>query len=354
MEQSSTMNILAPTLGLDLGDRRTHFCQIDVEGSIIDEGDVATDRAGLGGLFAGLDPMRVVLEACGHVHWVAALAEESGHEVIVANPREVHLIAKSGRKNDRNDARTLARLGRADPELLRPVKLRSEECRATRALLHARDQLIGTRTKLVNFARGQIKTFGGRVPAGVTPAIFHKRAGGHVPEILRDVLQPILDLLSALETQIGTYDRRIAQVAEDRHPEAKLLSQVRGVGPLLSLAYAATIEDPTRFASSRTVGSYVGLVPELRESGSKTPELGISHRGDRFLRKLLVNAAAYILGPFGEDSALRRFGERIAKGGSRRDRARARIAVARKLACILHHLWRTGSVWDPNYAPTPR
>ena len=353
MEQHSKMTTSAWTLGLDLGDRRSRFCLIDIEGRIVEEGEVATDRAGLGELFGRFAWARIAVEACGHVHWVSALGEEAGHEVIVANPRELRLISKSGRKNDRNDARILARLGRVDPELLRPVKLRSEECRASRSLLHARDQLVRVRTKLVNFARGQVKTFGGRVSKG-SAASFHKRAVHQVPEPLRDVLGPILEMLAELETKIRGYDRRIEQVAAERHPETQILRQVRGVGPVLSLAYVATIEDPARFASSRTVGSYLGLAPELRESGSRTPELGISHRGDRLLRRLLTNAAAYILGPFGEDSGLRRFGERIARGGSQRDRARARIAVARKLACILHHLWRTGSVWDPNYLPAHR
>jgi transposase len=353
MEQLSKVTELAPTLGLDLGDRRSHFCRIDLGGRIVEEGSVATDRRSVGDLFGRLAPIRVVVEACGHVHWVSALAREAGHEVIVANPRELRLISNSGRKNDRNDACTLARLGRVDPMLLRPVRLRGDACRASRALLHARDQLVRTRTKLVNFARGQIKTFGGRAPKGSATS-FHKRAALQVPEPLRDVLGPLIEVLTKLETEIRGYDRRIEQVAAERHPQTQVLRQVRGVGPVLSLAYVATIEDPARFASSRTVGSYLGLVPELRESGSKTPELGISHRGDCLLRRLLVSAAAYILGPFGEDSDLRRFGERIARGGSQRDRARARIAVARKLACTLHHLWRTGSVWNPNHATASR
>lgn len=353
MEQHTRMTALAPTLGLDLGDRRSHFCLIDIDGRIVDEGDVATEHSTLEELFDRIDPIRVVVEACGHVHWVSSLAEESGHEVIVANPRELRLISKSGRKNDRNDARTLARLGRVDPELLRPVKLRGETCRASRSLLHARDLLVRTRTKLVNFVRGQVKTFGGRVSRG-SAASFHKRAALQVPEPVRDALGPVIEVLAELETRIRGYDRRIEQVARERHPETRILQQVRGVGPVLSLAYVATIEAPSRFASSRAVGSYLGLAPELRESGSKTPELGISKRGDRLLRRLLVNAASYILGPFGEDSELRRFGERIAGGGSQRDRARARIAVARKLACILHHLWRTGSAWDPNHVAVSR
>jgi transposase len=343
------MSALTQTLGLDLGDRRSSFCLISAAGEILGEDTVATTKDTLTMLFDRMESCRIVLEACGHVHWVAQLARECGHEVIVANPRELRLISKSGRKNDRNDARTLARLGRVDPDLLRPIKLRGESCRATRALLHARDQLVRMRTKLVTFTRGQVKCFGGRVPA-CSAESFHKRAGAYVPEPLRDVIDPILETLTQLGASIRAFDKEIERISQERHPETGVLRQVRGVGPVLALAYAATIEDPERFSSSRTVGSFVGLTPGLYDSGAKTPELRISKRGDRYLRRLLVNASSYILGPFGGDSDLTRYGERIARGGSQRDKARARIAVARKLACLLHHLWRTGSAWDPNYA----
>jgi transposase len=349
MQHPNTMPALTQTLGIDIGDRQSSSCLISAGGDILEQDDVPTTKLALASLFDGLKPCRIAIEACGHVHWIAKLAEERGHEVIVANPRELRLISKSGRKNDRHDARTLAKLGRVDPELLRPIKLRGEACRATRALLHARDQLVRTRTKLITFTRGQVKTFGGRVPS-CSAASFHKRAGAHVPELLRDVIGPMLEILAQLETRIRTFDKGIERISEERHPETRVLRQVRGVGPVLALAFAATIEDPRRFSSSRTVGNYVGLAPKLYDSGAKTPQLGISKSGDRHLRRLLVNAASYILGPFGGDSDLRRFGERIARSGSQRDKARARIAVARKLACVLNHLWRTGSVWDPNYA----
>ena len=340
---------LVETLGIDLGDRCSSYCLVAASGETLDEGSVATTMDSLSALFQAKGACRVVLEACGHVHWVARLASEAGHEVIVANPREVRLISQSGRKNDRNDARTLARLGRADVELLRPVKLRGEDCRASRSSLHARDLLVRTRAKLVNFVRGQVKTFGGRVPSCSTSA-FRNKAVGHVPEPIRSVVAPMLEILEQLEKRIRDFDREIERLCEEQHPETGVLRQVKGVGPVLALAYVATIESPARFASSRTVGNYVGLAPAQYTSGAKTPELRISKRGDSFLRRLLVNAAAYILGPFGEDSDLRRYGERIAGSGSQRDKARARIAVARKLACLLHHLWRTGCVWDPNYA----
>jgi transposase len=344
------VSTLTQTLGLDLGDRRSSLCLISAEGEVLEEGQVPTTEGALTGLFDRLESCRVVIEACGHVHWIAKLADERGHEVIVANPRELRLISKSGRKNDRNDARTLARLGRVDPGLLRPIKLRGEASRATRALLHARDQLVRTRTKLVTFTRGQVKSFGGRIPS-CSAESFHKRASAHVPELLREVIGPVLEVLAQIEARIRIFDKEIERLSQERHPETNVLRQVRGVGPVLALAYAATIEDPGRFSSSRTVGNYVGLAPRLYDSGAKTPELRISKCGDRHLRRLLVNAASYILGPFGGDSDLRRYGERIARCGSQRDKARARIAVARKLACLLHHLWRTGSVWDPHYAP---
>lgn len=349
MKHCTTMPALTQTLGLDLGDRRTNLCLISAGGEILKEDQISTTKDALGSLFQRLEPCRVVLEACGHVHWIAKLARAAGHEVVVANPRELRLISHSGRKNDRNDARTLARLGRVDPELLRPVKLRGDACRASRALLHTRDQIVRTRSKLVSFTRGQVKCFGGRIPS-CSAAVFHKRAGAHVPELLREVIEPVLEILAQLEVRILALDKQVQRVSEERHPETAVLRQIKGVGPVLALAYVATIEDPGRFCSSRTVGNYVGLAPGLYDSGAKTPQLRISKRGDPLLRRLLVNAATYILGPFGRDCDLRRFGERIARGGSQRDKAHARVAVARKLACLLHHLWRTGSVWEPDHA----
>jgi transposase len=194
-----------------------------------------------------------------------------------------------------------------------------------------------------------VKCFGGRVPTCSTSA-FRCKAVGHVPEAIQAVVAPLLEVLEQLTKKIRDFDHQVERLCKERHPETGVLRQVRGVGPVLALAYAATIEDPARFTSSRTVGNYVGLAPGQYASGAKTPELRISKRGDRLTRRLLVNAATYILGPFGQDCDLRRYGGRIARGGSQRDKARARIAVARKLACLLHHLWRTASVWNPKHA----
>ena len=192
MEQLSIMSAPAQTLGLDIGDRKSSLCLISAAGRVLEEDEVATTKDALGTLFGRLDPCRVVIEACGHVHWIAELAGLEGHEVIVANPRELRLISQSDRKTDRNDALTLARLGRVDPELLRPVKLRGESCRASRALLHTRDQLVRTRTKLVALVRGQVKTFGGRIPACSTKYFrcFSRRRSMSPSSALSDMALP--------------------------------------------------------------------------------------------------------------------------------------------------------------------
>jgi len=269
MHDSTMMPALTQTLGIDIGDRRSNWCLISSAGELLGEDQVTTSSPSLVSLFRDMEPCRVVLEACGHVHWISKLAKAQGHEVIVANPREVRLISQSGRKNDRNDARTLARLGRVDPELLRPVVLRGDTCRASSALLHARDQLVRMRTRLVTFVRGQVKSFGGRIPS-CSAGVFHKRAVDHVPELLEEVIGPVLEVLSQLEQRIRSFDKQVERVSQERHPQTALLRQVRGVGPVLALAYVATIEDPRRFASSRTVGNFVGLAPGLYDSGSKT------------------------------------------------------------------------------------
>ena len=138
-------------------------------------------------------------------------------------------------------------------------------------------------------------------------------------------------------------------IAKDHYPETEHLRQVEGVGPLTALTFVLTLEDPYRFEKSRSVGAYLGLVPATDRSGDKDPQKRISKEGDEMLRKLLVGSAHYILGPFGQDSDLRRQGEKIASRGAKNAKKRAAVAVARKLAVLLHRLWVSGEVYDPLY-----
>ncbi len=344
--KKSSANVTARTIGIDLSQETSTYVAIGAEGDLLGEGKFPTTAEGIDSAFGEEPTSRMILEASGLTHWVARRLEGMGHEVIVANPRRLYLISKSARKTDRNDAHILARLGRVDPELLHPIWLRDEKCLAVRAALRARKQLVWSRTRLINLVRAECKVHGVRLAACSSPA-FAKRAKPAIPEILRRSLLPILDTLDALTSQIRHYDKEIEQISEEEFPVTQLLRQVPGVGPLVALTYAVTIGDPKRFRDSRDVGAYLGLVPRVYQSGQSDPNLRITKEGDRDLRALLVNAATHILRPSSPDSALKRCGRRIANRGNPRDRARARIAVARKLAVLLHRLWLTGEVYQP-------
>ena len=164
---------------------------------------------------------------------------------------------------------------------------------------------------------------------------------------LRQALEPLLREVESLNAQIQEYDRRIEKMAKETYPEVELLKQVKGVGDLIALTYVLTIDDPRRFRKSRDAGCFVGLQPGRRNSGQSEPQMHISKEGDRYLRTLLVQGAHYILGPFGEDSDLRRWGLKLAERGGKNAKKRAVVAVARKLAVLLHRLWLGGEVYEP-------
>ena len=342
------------TAGIDLGDRYSHLCLLDVEsGEVIEESRIATSPEAFERRFSGAEPMLVAIEAGTHSPWVSRMLEDSGHEVLVANARKVRLIYGEGRKTDKIDAEKLARLARLDPRLLSPIKHRGEGSQTHLALVHSRDALVGTRTKLVNHVRGTVKAFGARLPK-CTAQSFHHKVAEHLPRQLAPALAAVLEVIASLSERIREYDRRLEEVADESYPETKLLRQVHGVGALTALTFMLTLEDPSRFAKSRQVGPYLGLVPATNQSGKSDPQKRISKQGNELTRKLLVNCAHYVLGPFGEDSDLRRHGEKIAARGGRNAKKRAVVAVARKLSVLLHRLWVTAEVYEPLYNASRR
>jgi transposase len=231
------------------------------------------------------------------------------------------------------------------PELLGDVHHRSLDDQADVAVLRARDLCVRMRTKCVQHVRGTLKAFGLRARS-CSAKTFHQAAREAVPQDLEPALGPILDQLAELELRIRHFDRQIEQVAHLRYPEAARLRQVCGVGALTSLAFVLTVDDPTRFEKSRTVGSWVGLCPRVLASGDQDPQLSISKTGSSYLRRLLVQSAQYVLGPFGKDSDLRRYGLRLCERGGKAARRRAVVAVARRLAVLLHRLWVSGVPYD--------
>lgn len=329
------------TIGMDLGDQWSRFAVLDATGNLIEEGRVRTARGALRQRFASLVPAVVALEVGPQSAWVSDLFTELGHSVIVANPREVKAVTGSTRKSDREDARVLARLARVDASLLHPVRHRCEEARAGLLAVRSRAALVEARTQLVNCARGLAKTFGVRVPACGT-ANFAARARAVLPPALCATLSGLLVSVDALTHEIVAYDEGLERMAENLYPETQRLRDVPGVGVLTALTYVLTIDEPHRFANSRDVGCYLGLRPQRRQSGGFDPQLGITKTGDTYLRKLLVQCAHHILGRFGPDTALRRWGLKLCERGGRNGKKRAVVAVARKLAILLHRLWVRG------------
>ncbi len=269
-----------------------------------------------------------------------------GHEVLIANPRKLRLIYENHNKSDEVDAEYLARLARLDPKLLAPIDHRDASCQADLAVLRSRNALVEARTKLINQIRGTLKALGYRLPAMSTEA-FAGKAIKEIPDELRPAVDPLIEVIATITKQIRRQNKHVENLAEESYPETGRLREVNGVGALTAVAYRLTIGDATRFRKSRTVGAFVGLVPRQQQSGKQDPQLRITKAGDNYLRKLLVGSAHYILGPFGPDCDLRRFGERLAKRGGKNAKKRAIVAVARKLAVLLHRLWISDESYEP-------
>ena len=333
-------------IGIDLGDRYSYLHKLDMAtGETLSQTRISTSPADFRDHFSAVQNARIALEVGTHSPWSSHLLEELGHQVIVANPRTLALIHSSNRKRDELDAEKLARLARLDPQLMSPIRHRSMPVQADRARLKARDALVRPRTQLITHVRCLVKAFGVTLPLCASTC-FHKRVLEHLPESLKPAVGPILESLKVISRQV--YED-LNKLAKEHYPETFKLRQVVGVGPILSLAFVLTLEDPKRFRASRDVGAYLGLIPKQRQSGSSDPGLGISEQGDKLLRGLLVQGAQYQLGRFGPDCELKRFGLKLAESGGRHGKKRAIVAVARKLAVLLHRLWTTGEVYDPFY-----
>jgi transposase len=345
-QQSRKMSEQELTIGLDLGDRSSWCCVLDEAGAIVREQKLGTTPKAMKEVFGAVPRSRIALETGMHSPWVSRLLSQLGHEVIVAHARNVRLIGESRKKDDRIDAQTLARLARIDPQLLSPVKHRSAKAQADLTVIRARAGLVRARTALVNTARGLAKSYGERLRGCNVRNMNAEKAQGLSPE-LRTALEPLLAGIESLSERIRECNEGIERLARESYPEVAQLKQVKGVGTLIALTFLLTLEDAHRFRQSRDVGCYLGLQPGRRNSGQSEPQMHISKEGDPYLRTLLVQGAHHILGPFGADSDLRRWGLKLAERGGKSGKKRAIIAVARKLAVLLHHLWVSGEVYQP-------
>ncbi len=336
----------AEVIGIDLGDRASHFVGLNRSGEVVATGRATTTATAIANEFGAIGPKLIAIETGTHSPWVSRLLTQLGHRVVVANSRKLRLIYENRRKNDRVDAEYLARLVRMDPKLLEPITHRSERDQQHLALLRSRDKLVRTRTGLITHVRGTVKSIGLRLPACSAEA-FVSRAMPLIPKELKAALDPVLRNVEQLNKDIAGYDRKIEQLARTEYPAAKLLMQITGVGPVTSVAFVVTVGDPGRFRKSRTAGAWVGLTPGQSASGQQDPQMRITKEGDNYLRRLLVSCAQYILGPNRPDSDLRRHGLALAARGGKNAKKRAVVAVARKLAVLMHRLWRTEGVYEP-------
>jgi transposase len=269
---------------------------------------------------------------------------ELGHEVIIANPRRIPTISTSNVKSDDNDAEHLARLARADRNLLCPIEHRGRQARMDLANVKGRSCLLKCRKTMVNHARGIVKSFGERITSGKNIAA---KARDSLSNELLEVLEPLLQSIEAVDTQIREYDDRVKQLCR-KYPETESVRAISGVCPLTALTYVLVLEDPGRFAKSRDVGPYLGLTPRRDQSGDTDKQLHITKAGNSMLRSLLVNCAQFILGPLGLDSELRRRGIAMSEKGGKNGKRRAVVATARRLAVLMHRLWSDRSAsYDP-------
>lgn len=333
------------TLGLDLGDRFIHYCMLNQEGEVVEEGRIATKESALRRQFEGEARQRIAMECGTHSPWISRMLKKLGHQVIVANARKLRAISENESKNDRADAEMLARLAYSDPHLLSPIQHRSAERQQDLNLIHMRDALVRARTMLVNAVRGLVKSAGGRLP-NCSTEYFAVHAAPVMPAELRQATEPLLQQITALTLQIRGMDQQIENLAQ-RYPEIHLLRTAPGVGPVIAAAYVLTLDRADAISGSRGAGAFLGLRPKQSQSGDSDPQHRITKTGNVYLRALLVQAAHFVLGRFGPDSSLRRWGLKLAASGGKRGKKRAIVAVARKLAVILHCLWRSGQSYQP-------
>ncbi len=348
MDQTNPSPSIAQRIaGVDLGDLTSHVCILDsMTGEVLEEARIRTKPKDMQSFFGRHEAMQVAIEVGTHSNWSSRVITSAGHEVTVANAARVRLIHGSPRKNDQLDAEKLARLLRYDRNLLSPIEHRSEHSQHDLAVLRSRAALVSARTMLVNHVRGVMKSFGHRIPTCDTKS-FAVKASQHVPAELLPALQGQLEIIQNLTTTIQDYNRQIQELCKTKYPVTSILMQVYGVADITALTFVLSIENPNRFKRSRDVAAYFGLVPGQRQSGSSNPTRGITKTGDREIRRLLVQCAQRIISKSGIDSDLKRHGERIANNGSKDAKKRAVVAVARKLAVLLHRLWVNGEIYEP-------
>ena len=325
------------------------MCVLNGKGKVLKEGSVPNTREDLEELSGKYRGALIVMEVGMQSPWISRFFKEFGHRVLVANPRKVRAIYQNDRKSDRRDAEMLARLARSDEKLLSPVEHGTERAQRDLLQIKLRDNLVRQRVDVISSVRFTLKSMGVRL-ASPNTTCFARHARRVLeeeqPELLA-MIEPSLQVIDTMTAQIRSLDRAIERLADEEYPETEFLQQIAGVGTITTMTFVLTIGDPCRFERSRDVAAYLGLVPKRDRSGDTDKQLRISKAGNAYLRRLLVSAAQYILGPFGPDCRLKRKGLELAERGGPRARKKAVVAVARKLTILMLTLWREEALYKP-------
>ena len=328
--------------GIDLHSKSSEVAVLDERGECGERARIPTTESSLRRWFGGRAPMVICLEAGGQSAWAARILTSFGHDIVVANPARVRLIAEATLKNDQVDAETLARLVRADRRLLCPIIHRSAETQRQRGVLRARRMLVNARVACLNTSRGILRSFGFRTPSRKAERLAERLADSQIPEALVAVVAPLVQLALELDEKIAALDAEVEAMGQ-AYPEVALLRTIPGVGPQVGLAFVLCIEDPSRFRRSRDLGGYLGLRPKMRESGSTSRYGGITHQGDSEMRTLLVQAAHGLLRSRA-DSDLTQWTQGLV---ARIGKTKAVVALARTLAVVMHTIWVRGEAFRP-------
>lgn len=300
-------------------------------------------------MFKTPDQVCIVMETGTHSLWMSQLISSLGFEVVVAHARDLALIYGSDQKNDRLDAEKLARLAQADRKLLHPIKHMTLERQIDLTIVKARDLVVRQRTQLINTIRGLLRTSGHKLIEAEYTCVAIKKCCQALPEEIRPAIAPLLQQICYLDLAIKDYDRQVKKLCK-KYPETLLLQQISGIGPITSIAFVLIVGDPNRFENPARLCAYLGVVPRQDQSGNTDKQLGITKKGNKLMRNLLVQAAHYILGPFGQDCDLRAYGMRIQSRGGKIARKKSYVAVARKLVMVMIRLWQyPDQKYDPNF-----
>ena len=326
--------------GLDVSDKTTHICVVTSEGAVIRRDVVASDPEVLAKWLKRHCPglVRVVLETGPLSAFLYhGLVERNVPVICICARHAKGVLSTRVNKSDPHDAEGLAQLARTG--WFKAVRIKGEATHIARAQLKIREQLVSSRNAMANQLRGLLKLFGLRMGTVTTPGKRRERLAAlftQKPEI-RSVMQPLVESLEALETQIARSTKVLAAAAAADPVAARLMS-VPGVGPITALIFKSSIEDPARFKRGEDAGAFAGLVPRRSQSGMRDYKGRISKAGDPMLRHALYEAANSLLVRVKRPCALQTWAKTLAETKGPK---RARVALARKLAILLHRLWQS-------------